>query len=438
MYQVVAVTGIFLCTYFFVVTEKVHRTTIALAGALAVLLLPGLSFTQSEAVGFIDFNTLGLLVGMMLIVAILKRSGVFRYLALRVASGSRGRVFVIFAGFAGITAVASAFIDNVTTVLMLVPIIYLIADLIGRSAVPFLIMVIMMANLGGMATLIGDPPNILVGSRAVIPGEAAGISFLDFLLNLGPLALVCVGVSLVLLRLWSRGGGFFAPFEASKARAIASMDARQAIRDAGILRRALFALGLVLLGFMLHHELGLEPATVALGGAALLLVVTRINPEEVLVEVEWGVLFFFIGLFVLVGALEKVGVIAYLARGFLSISTSPAVLVVVLLWVTAVAASLISAVPTVTVLIPLVQVLVNHVSPEGGRSIALGFWWALAAGACLGGNATLVGAAANMAVAGMAAKEREPLPFAAYARVAVPITAACLVITTFYILARYV
>jgi len=437
MYQVVAVTGIFVATYFFIVTERVHRTTVALAGALVVLLLPGLSFTQGEAVRFIDFNTLGLLMGMMLIVAILKRSGLFRYLALRVASGSRGRVFVIFAGFAAITALASAFIDNVTTVLMLVPIIYLISDLIGRSAVPFLVMIVMMANLGGMATLIGDPPNILVGSRAVIPGDPGGLSFLDFLLNLGPLALMCAGASLFLLRLSSRRGGFFGSFEESKARAIASMDPRQAIRDAGVLRRALFTLSLVLVGFLLHHELGLEPATVALSGAALLLVITRINPEEVLAEVEWGVLVFFIGLFVLVGALEKVGVIGVLAQGFLSISSSPAVLVVVLLWVTAITASLLSAVPTVTVLIPLVQVLVNHLSPEGGATLAPAFWWALAAGACLGGNATVVGAAANMAVAGMAAREREPLSFAAYARVAVPITAICLAITTVYILVRY-
>lgn len=438
MYQVVAVTGVFLCTYFFIVTEKLHRTTIALAGALAVILLPGLSFSQDEAVGFIDFNTLGLLLGMMVIVAILKRTGIFRYLALRVAKGSRGRVFAIFAGFGTVTALASAFIDNVTTVLMLVPIIYLIADLIGRSAVPFLVMVIIMANLGGMATLIGDPPNILVGSRAVIPGDPVGISFLDFLVNLGPLAVVCLVASLAFLRVSSGRGGFFAPFEESKAAAIASMDVGQAIRDTGLLKRSLFTLGLVLVGFFFHHELGLQPATVALAGAALLLVVTRMNPEEILAEVEWGVLFFFIGLFVLVGALEKVGVIAVLAQGFLSISTSPAVLVVVLLWATAVTASLISAVPTVTVLIPLVQVLVDHVSPSAGPSIAIAFWWALAAGACLGGNATLVGAAANMAVAGMAAKEREPLSFAAYARVGVPITAVCLAITTIYVLARYV
>jgi Na+/H+ antiporter NhaD/arsenite permease-like protein len=437
MYQVVAVTAIFVSAYFFIVTERLHRTTVALAGALIVLLLPGLSFTQDEAVRFIDFNTLGLLLGMMLIVAILKRSGVFRYLALRVASGSGGRVFAIFAGFGAITALASAFIDNVTTVLMLIPIIYLISDLIGRSAVPFLVMTIIMANLGGMATMIGDPPNILVGSRAVIPGAPGGLSFLDFLLSLGPLAIICVGVSLFFLRLSGRRGGFFGPFDESKARAIASMDPRQAIRDAGILRRAVFALALVLVGFLLHHELGLEPATVALAGAALLLVVTRINPEEVLAEVEWGVLVFFAGLFVLVGALEKVGVIEVLAEGVLSISSNPAVLVVLVLWMTAVTASLISAVPTVTVLIPLVQVLVNSLAPGGGPTVALAFWWALAAGACLGGNATLIGAAANMAVAGMAAKEREPLSFAAYARVAVPITAVCLAITTVYILVRY-
>jgi Na+/H+ antiporter NhaD/arsenite permease-like protein len=437
MYQVVAVTGIFVTAYVLIVTERLHRTTVALAGALVVLLLPGLSFTQDDAVRFVDFNTLGLLLGMMITVAILKRSGVFRYLALLVARGSKGRGFVIFAGFAAITAFASAFIDNVTTVLMLVPVIYLIADLIGRSALPFLITVVIMSNLGGMATLIGDPPNILIGSRAVIPGDPAGLSFMDFLLSLGPLAVICVAASIFLVRFAFRKSGFFDPFEESKARAIASMDARQAIRDPGVLRRALVALGAVLVGFLFHDQLGLQPATVALGGAALLLILTRINPEEVLLEVEWGVLLFFIGLFVLVGALEKVGVIAFVAHHFLSISESPAVLVVALLWLTAATSALISAVPTVTVLIPLVQILVNHLSPAGGQPVALALWWALAAGACLGGNATIVGAAANMAVAGMAAKEREPLSFAAYARVAAPITAICLAITTVYVLVRY-
>ncbi len=436
MYQVVAVTIIFVVTYFFIVTEKIHRTTIALAGALAVLLLPGLSLSQDEAIGFIDFNTLGLLVGMMVMVAILKRTGVFRYLALRVAKQGRGRVFLIFAGFGAITAVSSAFIDNVTTVLMFVPVIYLISDLLGKSAVPFLVMEIVMANIGGMATLIGDPPNILVGSRAVVPGVAGHLSFMDFLTNLGPLALVCLVVSVLYLRLRPASGFFDAPSSA-KSEALSGMDATQAIRDRGLLKRSLFTLGLVFVGFLFHHKLGLQPATVALAGAALLLVITRINPEDVLINVEWGVLFFFIGLFVLVGALEKVGVVGFLAEKFLCVSESPAVLVVLLLWGTAATASLLSAVPTVTVLIPLVQVLVNHLAPEGTPGVAHAFWWALAAGACLGGNATLVGAAANIAVAGMSAREKEPLSFARYAKVGLPLTAVCLVITTAYILLRY-
>lgn len=435
MFAVAAVTAVFIATYFFIVTERLHRTTIALAGALAVLLLPGLSLSQEEAVDFIDFNTLGLLVGMMLIVAVLTRTGVFRFLALRVAKRGRGRVFLIFAGFGAITALSSAFIDNVTTVLMIVPVVYLISDLLGKHVMPFLVMEIVMANVGGMATLIGDPPNILVGSRAVVPGAAGGLSFMDFLLNLGPLAIICLVVGLLYLRLSGDRDFFAAPAEA-KTKALESMDARQAIKDPKLLRRTLVTLGLVFVGFLLHHELGLEPATVALAGAAILLVVTRINPEELLVEVEWGVLFFFIGLFVLVGALEKVGVVAFLADRFLAVSDSPGVLIVLLLWGTAITASLLSAVPTVTVLIPLVQILVNHFgAAEPG--VALGFWWALAAGACLGGNATVVGAAANMAVVGLSAKEREPLSFARYARAGIPVTAICLVVTTGYILIRY-
>jgi len=435
MLQVGIVTAIFVVTYFFIVTERIHRTTIALAGALAVLLVPGLSFTQEEAVEFVDFNTLGLLVGMMVIVAALKRTGAFRSLALTVAKGGRGRIFAIFAGFAIVTAIASAFIDNVTTVLMIVPVIYLISDFLGKSAVPFLIMEIMMANIGGMATMIGDPPNILVGSRALLP-DGGGLSFVDFLTNLGPIAIICFVAVLLYLRFRFRGDFMTRPSE-EKLQALDAMDARQAIKDPALLRKCLLVLGLVLVGFMVHHQLGLEPATVALAGAALLLIVTRIDPEELLVEVEWSVLFFFIGLFVLVGALEKVGVVGYLATRFIALSENPAVLVILLLWLTAIVGAFLSAVPTVTVLIPLVQVIVDHMSAAGMPEVAPAFWWALAAGACLGGNATVVGAASNIAVVGLSQKEREPLGFRAFATAGIPVTTLCLVLTSGYILWRY-
>jgi len=435
MYPVLAVTAVFIVTYFFIVTEKIHRTTIALAGALAVLLLPGLSISQREAVDFIDWNTLGLLVGMMVMVAILKRTGIFRYMALRVASAGRGRVFLIFVGFGVITATASAFIDNVTTVLMIVPVVYLVSDLLGKSAIPFLVMEIVSSNVGGMATLIGDPPNILVGSRAVL-ASGAHLSFLDFIVNLGPLAVICLVASLLYLRL-APSGDFFAPPEPEKKEALSSVQADQAIKDSGLLKRSGLTLGLVLVGFLLHHELGLQPATVALGGAALLLVMTKVDPHEALLEVEWGILFFFIGLFVLVGALERVGIVGFLADQLLSVSGNPVILAVILLWATAIGSSLLSAVPTVTVLIPLVQIVVDRVGAGGAPDVAPAFWWALAAGACLGGNATLVGAAANMTVAGMSAKERQPISFSRYAAKAVPLTAICLAITTAYILIRY-
>ncbi len=429
MYQVVAVTVVFFVTYFFIVTERLHRTTIALAGALALLLLPGLSLSQDEAVAFVDWNTLGLLIGMMLIVAILKRTGAFRFLALTVARRGRGRMFLIFAGFGIVTAVASAFIDNVTTVLMIVPVVYLVADVLGKQAAPFLIMEIMMSNVGGMATMIGDPPNILVGSRALIPPGGESLNFTDFLVNLGPLAAVCAVAVLLMLR-FRVGQDFLEPPDKSKMETLEAMDPAQVIKDAALLRRSVLVLGLVLAGFLFHHQLGLEPA-------ALLLVITRVNPEEVLVDVEWGVLFFFLGLFVLVGALEKVGIVDYLARGFLSVSDSPVVLVLITLWGTAVLSAVLSAVPTVTVLIPVVQLLANHFGGAGTPEIAFAFWWALAAGACLGGNATVVGAAANMAVVGISEKSREPLTFRTYASAGVPVTAVCLAITSVYIVVRY-
>jgi len=215
------------------------------------------------------------------------------------------------------------------------------------------------------------------------------------------------------------------------------MDAAQAIKHPGLLKRSLLALGIVLAGFLFHHQLGLQAATVALTGAAFLLVVTRISPEEVLAEVEWSVLFFFMGLFVLVGALDKVGIVAFLADRFLAVSDNPAVLALVLLWGTAAIGAFLSAVPTVTVLIPLVQVLVNHFADAGAAEVAPAFWWALAAGACLGGNATVVGAAANIAVVGLSSKEREPLRFGSFARAGIPVTATCLALTSVYILVRY-
>ncbi len=436
MYPVTAVATIFVVTYYFIVTERVNRTTIALAGALAVLLLPGLDITQPEAVGFIDFNTLGLLVGMMLIVAVLKRTGVFRYMALRVAHQGRGRIFLIFAGFGAITAVASAFIDNVTTVLMIVPVIFLVSDLLGKRATPFLVMVIMMANIGGMATMIGDPPNILIGSRAILPATGEHITFVDFMVHLGPLALVSLVAALVYLRIWG-GGDFFARPDDARMKTMEGVDASQAIKERPLLARSLGVLGLVLVGFLFHHQLGLQPATVAMAGAALLLIITRIDPETVLVDVEWPVLFFFMGLFILVGALERVGIVGFLAEHFLALSPDPRVLMIVLLWATALIGAFLSAVPTVTVLIPLVQTVVNHNAANGAPELAFGFWWALAAGACLGGNATVVGAAANIAVLGMSQKEREPLRFAEFAKVGVPVTGICLLIASGYVLLRY-
>jgi len=436
MAQTIAVTAIFLITYFFIVTERIHRTTIALAGAVAVLLLPGHMLTQEQAIEFIDFNTLGLLAGMMLIVAILKKTGVFRYMALDVARRGRGRVFLIFAGFGIVTALASAVIDNVTTVLMLVPVIYLVADLMGKSAAPFLIMEIIMSNIGGAATLIGDPPNILIGSRASLSASGGSLSFLDFLIHLGPLALLCLLVTLAYMRFAFRKT-LFGSFEGERLRALEGMDARQVITDPALLKRTSAVLVLVLAAFFLQQKLDLEPATIALAGAAALLVVTRLNPEELLLEVEWGVLFFFIGLFVLVGALEKVGVINAVAGGLLGLSESPAVLAVAVLWSSAIVGSLLSAVPTVTVFIPLVQVLVNHVAGAGSLGVSYALWWALAAGAGLGGNATPIAAAANVTVIGMSRREREPLSFGAFTAVGLPVTIICLLISTAYILLRY-
>ena len=288
---------LFLIVYAFIISEKIHRTVLALCGAALLVLLGVL--TQHEAVGFIDFNTIGLLFGMMVIVGITSKSGVFEYVAIRAAHSTGGNPMKIMIALSLITAVASALLDNVTTVLLVVPVTISICSALEVNPVPFFIAEILASNIGGTATLIGDPPNIMIGS-------ATGIGFMDFVVNLGPVVAVILTVTLILLKLIYKKR--LETSEENKARLLA-MDAESAIKDHQLLKKSLVVIGLVILGFFLHQYLHLESATIAIAGAALLMLVSRSAPEEALHSAEWSTLFFFVGLFILVGGLEKTGII---------------------------------------------------------------------------------------------------------------------------------
>lgn len=417
---------IFIAAYIFIITEKVHRATAALAGAAIILILNILPLKEAWA-EYIDFNTLLLLIGMMIIVAITKRTGLFQYVAIKAAKIARGRAWLVLITLSAATAVLSAFLDNVTTVLLTIPMAILIADTLGKSPLPFLMAGILSANIGGTATLIGDPPNILVSS-------AAHFSFMDFIINLAPVAIIIFVVTLLLLLLFFRRHFKVRP---EMERKVAAFKERAAIRDPLLMRKSLIVLGLTLLAFIFHHRAGLLPSTIALGGAALLLFISRINPEEIFKEIEWPVLFFFFSLFILVGALEKVGIIEHLAGLILRVTENPVALTLTILWVAAFGSSLLSAVPSVIALIPLVEQIGNQLglpplSPEMNH-----LWWALALGACLGGNGTIMGAAANLAVVGISEKTRTPLTFRNYFKVGMPLTLISLFIASIYIYFRY-
>ncbi len=415
---------IFLLTYIGFVTERVHRTTIALFSAVLVVLFGYLPASEAWR-EYIDFNTLGLLLGMMIIVSIMKRTGLFEWVAIKVAKLAKGNPWYILLFFVLITAIFSALLDNVTTVLMVAPITLLIAQSLGKSPYPLLSCEIVAANLGGAATLIGDPPNILVGS-------SAGLSFNDFLRNLTPLVLFLVPLVLLFLRIAFRRT--FRISEAMRAR-VFTFDETKAIKDKDLLRKCLVVFFITVLGFLLHDRLDILPSSVALTGAVLLLLVSRIHPGDALKEIEWPTLFFFVGLFCLVGSLERAGLISSFAFRMTLFARNPMLLVIMTLWMSALLASFVGAVPIAAAMIPFVKAMGSQLNLSPEAMVPL--WWSLALGASLGGNGSLVGAAANMVVAGISEKTKNPLNFRNYFRIGFPVMLITAAISTGYLLLRY-
>ena len=413
---------IFLVIYGIIISEKINRTAISLFGAIVMIILGILN--QEQAIEHIDFNTIGLLVGMMIIVNILKRTGVFEYLAIRAAKKAKGDPWKILVLFAIITALSSAFLDNVTTILLIVPVTLVITDTLETNPIPFMFTEILIANIGGTATLIGDPPNIMIGS-------ATGLGFVDFIVNLAPVIIVISVATLFLLKLIYKD--FLKATDENKQK-IMKMDESITIKDKLLLKKSLIVLFLTILGFMVHAQFHLESATVALGGAALLLVISKIDPEEILFEVEWTTIFFFMGLFILVGSLVEVGVIDNLAKKMLELTKGNLfVTTLTILWVSAIASAFLDNIPFVATMIPLIKAMT-----ASGQLDANPLWWALALGACLGGNGTIIGASANVIVTGIMAREGRPVSFMSFMRIGFPMMIVSIIISTIYLILFYV
>jgi Na+/H+ antiporter NhaD/arsenite permease-like protein len=420
-YQLFAAIGVFLLSYIIIISEKVHRTVVALTGAMLMILLGVI--TQEQAIHGVDFNTLGLLIGMMVVVGITRHSGVFQCIALWAAKVGKGKPIKIFVILALITAVFSALLDNVTTVLLIVPVIFVIANNLQVSPKPFLLGTILFSNIGGAATLIGDPPNIIIGS-------SAKLSFNTFLIHMGPPALIILLVTLGLLYLKYRKK---LKTTAKARKRVMNFNPKQAISDVKLLKKSLFVIGLVLIGFLTHSITHLEGATIALSGAALLLLLTMNDPEHHLRDVEWTTIFFFIGLFILVAGLEHTGVIGMLAEKLLDMTGgNPLGLAMSILWGSAIFSAIIDNIPFVATMVPLI----HDIGAISGITLAP-LWWALALGADIGGNATIVGASANIIVKGMAEREGHAFSFWEYTKAAAVLTFIGIIIASGYVWLRY-
>ncbi|KAA1188706.1 ArsB/NhaD family transporter [Paenibacillus sp. FSL E2-8871] len=422
--QAIWAIGIFLLIYGLIISEKIHRTILAMLGAI-VMVAMGI-VDQETALHHIDFNTIGLLVGMMMIVGITAETGLFKYAAVKSAKLAKGKPRRILIALFVVTAVASAFLDNVTTVLLMVPVTFSITRQLRINPLPFLMSQIIASNVGGTATLIGDPPNIMIGSAV------KELTFMSFISNLTPVIIIIMLAYIPLLLLMF---GKQIKSTPELQQSIMNMDEKAMITDHKLLRKCLIVLGITIMGFFLHQALHLESATVALAGAFLLLLLTGGEHmlEKAFHSVEWITIFFFIGLFVLVSGLVETGVIAELAAKAIDLTGGDVLMSsMMILWVSAIASAFLDNIPFVATMIPLIQEMgqmgITNLEP---------LWWSLALGACLGGNGTLIGASANLIVAGLAGKEGYPITFMKYLKVGFPLMLLSIVISSIYLYLRY-
>jgi Na+/H+ antiporter NhaD/arsenite permease-like protein len=423
---------LFGLTYVVVMTEKINRAIVALLAAGLMIVLGILN--QEAAIRGIDFNTIGLLIGMMLIVAITRQSGIFQFLAIWAAKKVDARPWGILVMISLVTAVTSALLDNVTTVLLVVPVTLLITEELKVNPYPYLFALIFSSNIGGTATLIGDPPNIMIGS-------ATGLTFNDFAYNLTPVIIVIMAATLIpIYFIWGR----HLKATPEDRQRVMQFDEYGAITDARLLKQCLLVIGLVVAGFVFARFLGLEAATVAMTGAALLLLLANWSRDaeeqskhvlEAFTEVEWITIFFFVGLFIVVHGVDGTGLLKLLADKMLALTGGDLnATAMVILWSSAILSAIIDNIPFVATMIPLIKAMApSFGGPEG----LMPLWWSLSLGACLGGNGTLIGASANLVVAGFAERAGQPIRFVQYTLMAFPIMLLSIAISMVYLYWRY-
>ncbi|TAK11529.1 MAG: citrate transporter [Anaerolineae bacterium] len=409
--------GLFLLTFAAILAEKVHRTIIAMVGA-ALMVAVGLwrgFYTQEAALEAIDFNTLGLLMGMMIIVAMLSHTGFFEYLATFTAKRSKGDPWRLLLILGGITTVSSMFLDNVTTVVLIAPVTVLICEILGINPIPLLLAEAMLSNTGGVATLIGDPPNILIGS-------AAGLTFNDFLVRLAPIVLVALVAAVALMRRLFRRE---LAVKSSNVEALYKLDEKAVLRDRKSLAKLLIVLGVTIALFFLHDLLHVAPAFVALFGASMALLWVQPNVEKTLKDVEWHVLVFFAALFVAVGGVEASGLLDRVAESFIAVSPQNALLRgIFIMWVSALTSAVVDNIPFTILMIPIIQNL-------GMTGIDITpLWWALALGAGFGGNGTLIGSTANVIIVSISEKTRHKITSRIWLKTGLPVMLAVMLVAT--------
>ena len=416
---------IFVAAYALIISEKVHRTIVGIVGAMLMILCGIIS--QETAISHIDFNTLGLLMGMMIIVNITSETGLFNFLAIWAAKKVKARPIALLVALSALTMVCSALLDNVTTVLLTVPITFSITAQLKVDVKPYLISQILSSNVGGTATLIGDPPNIMIGS-------AVGLNFMDFVWNLTAICiLIFIVVEAVLILLYRDE----LKTQPDLQEKVMRLNASSQIADYPLLKKCLLVIAITITMFVLHGSLGLDTATAALTGAGLLLLITYTRNEamiaKVLSKVEWLAIFFFAGLFVLVGALVETGVIKMLAAEAIQLTNGNVnATAMLILWMSAIASAFIDNIPFVATLIPLIQDM-----GQMGLTNLDPMWWSLSLGACLGGNGTLIGASANVVVASMAAQRGKQISFLGFMKVAFPVMILTIIISSAYVWIRY-
>ncbi len=428
--NVVISAGLLLIAYIFIALEKIPKVTIALLGAVITIILGLVSQTKMVDgvidphyfVNFVDFNVIFLLVSMMIIVSITTRSGVFNYIANELLKFTKGHPIKVLVTLGIFTAVVSAFLDNVTTVILIMPITFSIAKKLDINPIPFLLTEIVASNIGGTATLIGDPPNIIIGS-------AAGFAFMDFIKELtGVVAIILIAVILMLVLCFRK----ILVADENKMQEVAKIDNSKTITDYNLMIRSMVVLSFVILGFILHDVIHIETCIVAMLGASILLLFEK--PTQILQDVEWNTIFFFVGLFIIIGGLEASGGIKLMAQWVLNVTEGSKIATsMIILWASGIISGIIDNIPYTATMAPMIA----EIQRVMGEGYAYPLWWCLSLGACLGGNMTIIGAAANVIVSENAAKEGHPIAFMKFMKYGVLIVLISLVISTIYIYLRF-